>query len=479
MDITADSWQSRRYIAISMLITFLLLTFVITLFPYSLDDWAWGGSVGIERLQTWFDNYNGRYFGNILVLILTRSDVLRASFEALTLTLIGYFSFLLCDRNPLSYWLSLVLMLALPVEIRAQTIVWTSGFTNYVVPVLLMLIYLYFCTSEQSSSKGVLIEIAGFFILGFISSLIMENITLFNLIFGAGYCIFCRFHRGAWDKRQLAFLAGSFTGAAWMFSNESYWHIAAGDDFYRSVPKNGIIVDAIDKYINSFCPWLFGESFPLVVTLTAFLLFRLKKDPSEAMSKRRRILSIAFAACAFFPIVITAFQLGMRSGLGQLVVAGFVSIYLLLLVYSCFFMFSEREIVLFISAVITLAPLFVVNPITPRTVFPTYALLAVFACSLLPVPKRKWAVPLCVTAFFCVVAYYCAVYYPIHSFDVARLESARQQIAAGETSITIPCLPNPEAVWDSVNNQGLWTPRFKDFYGLDQDVDIHLEQPEE
>ena len=99
MDITADSWQSRRYIAISMLITFLLLTFVITLFPYSLDDWAWGGSVGIERLQTWFDNYNGRYFGNILVLILTRSDVLRASFEALTLTLIGYFSFLLPCRT--------------------------------------------------------------------------------------------------------------------------------------------------------------------------------------------------------------------------------------------------------------------------------------------------------------------------------------------------------------------------------------------
>ncbi len=52
---------------------FLLLSFF---FPYTGDDWAWGSSIGIQRLMTGFDNYNGRYAGNVLVLLLTRSKLL-------------------------------------------------------------------------------------------------------------------------------------------------------------------------------------------------------------------------------------------------------------------------------------------------------------------------------------------------------------------------------------------------------------------
>lgn len=41
---------------------FVVLCALCFLYPYTGDDWAWGSSIGIERLNTWFDNYSGRYF---------------------------------------------------------------------------------------------------------------------------------------------------------------------------------------------------------------------------------------------------------------------------------------------------------------------------------------------------------------------------------------------------------------------------------
>ncbi len=47
--------------------------------PLSLDDWAWGGKIGIERFETMFKGYNGRYLGNFLILAMSRSKILRVA----------------------------------------------------------------------------------------------------------------------------------------------------------------------------------------------------------------------------------------------------------------------------------------------------------------------------------------------------------------------------------------------------------------
>lgn len=56
------------------------------MFPYTGDDWAWGSQLGLDRLDNWFDNYSGRYFGNLIVLALTRSNILKAVVMAFCLT---------------------------------------------------------------------------------------------------------------------------------------------------------------------------------------------------------------------------------------------------------------------------------------------------------------------------------------------------------------------------------------------------------
>ena len=77
-------------------IIFYAIVFVATLilcylFPFTHDDWAWGSEYGIERLMTNFDNYNGRWFGNFVVLLLTRSNILKTISMALCLTLLLWF----------------------------------------------------------------------------------------------------------------------------------------------------------------------------------------------------------------------------------------------------------------------------------------------------------------------------------------------------------------------------------------------------
>ena len=66
------------------IITLLFFGFLAFLFPYSGDDWAWGSIMGITRLETFFDNYNGRYLGNLLVMAITRSKALKVILMALS-----------------------------------------------------------------------------------------------------------------------------------------------------------------------------------------------------------------------------------------------------------------------------------------------------------------------------------------------------------------------------------------------------------
>ena len=74
-----DLIKKNQYVII-MIVIFLCICYF---FPYVHDDWAWGSSIGINRLNNLFKNYNGRWAGNILVILLTRSNILKTLFMVL------------------------------------------------------------------------------------------------------------------------------------------------------------------------------------------------------------------------------------------------------------------------------------------------------------------------------------------------------------------------------------------------------------
>jgi len=63
--------KENNKIWLRYIICFGLIAILCYLFPYTGDDWAWGSKIGIDRLNNWFENYNGRYVGNLIVLAMT------------------------------------------------------------------------------------------------------------------------------------------------------------------------------------------------------------------------------------------------------------------------------------------------------------------------------------------------------------------------------------------------------------------------
>ncbi len=55
-----------------------MLTILAFFFPYSGDDWMWGTFSRMKLLKEGFLDYNGRYLGNLVVILLTRHKWLQA-----------------------------------------------------------------------------------------------------------------------------------------------------------------------------------------------------------------------------------------------------------------------------------------------------------------------------------------------------------------------------------------------------------------
>ena len=172
----------KKFIIFAASVLFLFgLAFM---FPYTGDDWAWGSSIGLERLAVWFKDYNGRYLGNLLVILLTRSNILKAAVMSAVIFLTAFLIYRTVEKKNFSvYMLALICFFAVPRYVFRQAVVWTSGFTNYVVPTLLVILYVFIIRGifdgKPEFAKGTFI--ATFFI-GVCAALFIENITIYQII---------------------------------------------------------------------------------------------------------------------------------------------------------------------------------------------------------------------------------------------------------------------------------------------------------
>lgn len=117
--------------------------------PYCHDEWHWGLPERVELMKNGFRDYNGRYLGNILALIITRSVWWKAG-------ILGIFSLWLYqvikkgvlkeqDQKE-SFFIQLgafFLLLAIPKTLFCQSYGWPAAFVNFVPPVILFLIYFF------------------------------------------------------------------------------------------------------------------------------------------------------------------------------------------------------------------------------------------------------------------------------------------------------------------------------------------------
>ena len=484
----------------------LFFGYLAFLFPYSGDDWAWGSIMGIERLEIFFDNYNGRYLGNFVVLAITRSKALKVVLMA-----ISYFlSCWLCykyspSKKNATLLFAIFTFLLMPRTIFLQSVVWASGYANYVPSALLSVGYILIIrniTGQDAPKYPKLLFIATL-IMGFCGAPFMENIALFNICLGIaviGYCII-KFKKVY--LTHISFLVGAVAGAVWMFSNTAYKSVATGEDTYRTA-ATGMekILEQAEVNIKIICNNLVIENFVICIVITLLLsllvadLFRnsqskVKKYTAALMLVInivflffvvcKKLKTASYYACTdsfkffdelWFPIVTTCT----------------LAITALIIVLLCVRKHERFSILLPLYCIpVVVAPLLVVTPIGPRCFYISYLLTMVFAAGIFGYltkdiesesSKAKSICGALAIALLLQAIFYISVFVPIHKYDTKRNEFAKIQSENKEDTIVVCYLPNIGYVWCSSPGKEPWPTRYKLFHEL-ENVPIKVVSPEE
>ena len=206
--------------------------------PFGSDDWAWGTSVGMERLASHFAGYNGRYLGNLLIIFLTKNAFIKTIGMAVISFAVVLLIYEYIGKDRFLYFLfPLLLLFFMPANVFRQTMAWASGLANYIPPVIAILLYLNIVKNIFSQDKPVYskILIPFSFAIGICGNLFMEHNTILNITLSLAIIIYSYIKFKSVFAVHISNFLGNVIGFVIMFSNSAYGIISSGKDSYRSM----------------------------------------------------------------------------------------------------------------------------------------------------------------------------------------------------------------------------------------------------
>lgn len=475
------------------LVLFCAIALLCFLFPYTGDDWAWGSSIGIERLESWFDNYSGRYFGNLIVLALTRSNILKTITMAVCLTGIVFLVNRLCGKSKIGFYLILINLLLMPVLVLRQAIVWTAGFANYTTSIFLTLIYVYFVKDiyEEEDIDYSKSSILPLFLLGVANTLIVEHLTIYNVVLGIYVLIVVYIRYKRVYIQHVAYSLGTILGTIYMFSNSVYHSVATGQDGYRTIgSEEGIIARALQSYfdvvmVEGFLNNLILNTCLCIAALIVWHEMKAKMtDKGKVFGQISIWIIIAYTATTVINAVSGVQQLKfLRYAEGVATLAYIVAWIVVVIVIPITVMQRLKLLFVLGSTGCMIAPLLVVTPIGSRCFFASYVMQIYFLLELLSLVSDhikkylyrgvRYMIIVCGTAYL----YLCYIYGMIFISDQNRIAKAKTDAEKGKEVIQVENLPYEKYVWSSRPEAGsVWEERFKLFHDIDLDVKIETKE---
>lgn len=483
-------FKDMKTIKIKYIIIFAALLFLAWLFPYSGDDWAWGSSIGIKRLSSWFRNYNGRYFGNIIVLLLTRSRVLRA--VSITFCILGIIWIIekLTDESRFTF-LILVAFAFMPVSLLRQSIVWTSGFANYGISIFITLLAIYefkvdWIKAFKNSLLGRIGGVMALFFLGLCNTLIIEHLTIYNFLLAIAVVYFVEKRKHKIYTKYIYYLTGIFTGAAYMFSNGAYSMIANGEDDYRTAATVATFTHRLrDNFLGEIITDGFLNNAVLNIMIAAICALIWNYVSNQIHEKRRtigHICTMVIASYAAFSVILNIGNISL-SGMTRYFEGLFVIAYIMAILGYVLVLPVMREkkyhlIFIQMSIVMMIAPLSVVTPIGPRCFFASYVFQIWFVVELMTIFPENWheavayIMKVCTVVVATAFCYLVCVYGKIYRADMKRIAKAQIE-CTNNFIIEVENLPYGDYIWMPNPTYGtIWEIRFKLFYGIPDEVAI-------
>ena len=204
-------------------------------------------------------------------------------------------------------------MLAMPLGQWRQTVVWVSGFSNYALASIGLLLFVLSMQRDweppakrRAPSR---LELGALLLVAFASQLFVEHVTL--LITGASLVnlvVRWRLRERGVTAVALVWAIGSVAGATVMFSNTAYRTILTGGTTYQGVgaPDGGGLGSIVHQASGPVQPVR-----PDRERAAELHLLRPDRRPRPAQPHRQRPVD---AGCSCAPVTLAAMRCGRRRG---------------------------------------------------------------------------------------------------------------------------------------------------------------------
>jgi len=490
----------KRFInSFIIILSFFGLLYIMWAVPFTRDDWAWGASVGAQRLSSHFADYNGRYLGNLLIILLTKSRMIKALGMAVISFFIPYLTYkYICNTQIFYFIFSLILLFVMPANVFRQTMGWASGAANYIPPIALTLLYLVMVRNifnKKVPEYNKWLPAAAFSV-GVCGNLFMEHVTILNLALSAAVILYSYVRFKKFFAVHIANLAGNIIGAVIMFSNSAYRIIAGGNDFYRSIPNENGLLSQIIKNSKIIYARSFESNAVLNLILTVMLIFLVKDcidGKKSGSSKKGFLISILTVNCIYTVFCIIKNFIGISGRIINTPVFStirgiFAVLFIANLIVVPFICISNKNRAVKITfpvfcSVILCVPLLAVSPVTGRCFLPVYVMLMVYACELILylfencgiIVKGRQILNCVLLISLCIITvFYSFTFTKISKFESERTSYVQQQIKNGNQTVYIPEYPKSIIGFTEGTKpeSKMWQTRYKDFHNIDQNINL-------
>lgn len=486
-----------------ILLSFCGFVYIMSMVPYGSDDWAWGASVGQHRLATHFANYNGRYLGNLLILLLMKSDFCKTAGMAIVAFSVVYLMYKYVGRGRLFYFLFiLALLFMMPSNIYRQTMGWASGLANYIPPVAFTLLYLAVVKNvfEKDAPKYSKWLIPLSFFIGVCGNLFMEHVTLMNIVVSIGVIVYAYIKFKSFFAVHIWNFIGNAAGAAIMFSNSAYGIIASGDDDYRGIAQQESFFKWLTGSIDRVCTRSVESNVYINVLISLMLLIVvIHTARAGGIKKWQRNTAVSLVV---FDIAYSVFVIVKEYGKVKpsayatptmsIIRCVLATIFIASLIIIPLITFEDKDrgfkcVIPILAECVLIVPLLVVSPVTGRCFYPPYVMFMLYSCELMTFIADAYSnIKILKNAMYVLViagviagsVFYISTYNKIADFDEERTQYVYTQIEEGKTTVYLPHFPSKLELYTEGTNPDLfkwysiWEERYKDFYNIDEDITV-------
>lgn len=373
--------KNRQQLCIWLIFVLTAIVQAICLIPIG-DDFLWAVD-GREDFQDTGISANGRYFTNALTHLMARNNPAKWALYILFSVLMLYCITKMIRKSDrlISAAFACLSLFLVPSEIYQNIISWLSGFTNYYVGAVCLLLYFVFCgkilRGEALSCKKTTLLYT--LVLGFVSSLCVENQTILNLAFSVFIIVLSLVRFKKLHPACAAHLVGALAGLVLMLSNESIVSILGGEedkagfrftDFDLMTMFSVFYKDLVKYYAKPFA------LAHIVIAVSLLILFGRKFSGGEKRPKYALPALVVVLVFAVYSTLSSSFHLFTVTSAAyreQALECALTFLYFVSLLYlGCVLLerFSFTRLAVYLcSSLLSVLPFLVVKPVSSRCFF--------------------------------------------------------------------------------------------------------------